>query len=98
MTETASSSSTPARERAAALLAPGSQLHGFTVERSEAVAELDADAYVLHHGPSGARLLYLACEDENKAFAIGFKTPPPTTRACSTSSSTRCCADRPSSL
>ena len=76
MTETASSSSTPARERAAALLAPGSQLHGFTVERSEAVAELDADAYVLHHGPSGARLLYLACEDENKAFAIGFKTPP----------------------
>ena len=23
-----------------------------------------------------ARLLYLACDDENKAFAIGFKTPP----------------------
>ena len=24
----------------------------------------------------GARLLYLACDDENKAFAIAFKTPP----------------------
>ena len=31
---------------------------------------------MLHHEASGARLLYLACEDENKAFAIGFKTPP----------------------
>ncbi len=28
------------------------------------------------HTASGARLLYLACDDENKAFAIGFKTPP----------------------
>ncbi len=39
-------------------------------------AELDSDAYVLRHTASGARLLYLACDDENKAFAIGFKTPP----------------------
>ena len=38
--------------------------------------ELDSDAYVLRHTASGARLLYLACDDENKAFAIGFKTPP----------------------
>ena len=38
--------------------------------------ELDSDAYVLRHAASGARLLYLACDDENKAFAIGFKTPP----------------------
>ena len=31
---------------------------------------------MLRHTASGARLLYLACDDENKAFAIGFKTPP----------------------
>ena len=56
--------------------APAPTLHGFAVERRETIPELDADAYVLRHAASGARLLYLACEDENKAFAIGFKTPP----------------------
>ena len=61
---------------AAQLLSVGSALHGFTVEKFETVEELDADAYVLRHQESGARLLYLACADENKAFAIGFKTPP----------------------
>lgn len=68
--------STDPRAAAAALLVPGTTCHGFTVERCETVPELDADAYVLCHAASGARLLYLACDDENKAFAIGFKTPP----------------------
>ena len=69
-------SSTDPRAAAAALLVPGTTCHGFVVERCEAVPELDSDAYVLRHTSSGARLLYLACDDENKAFAIGFKTPP----------------------
>ena len=68
--------STDPRAAAAALLVPGTTCHGFAVERCEAVPELDSDAYVLRHAASGARLLYLACDDENKAFAIGFKTPP----------------------
>lgn len=68
--------STDPRTAAAALLVPGTTCHGFAVERCETVPELDADAYVLRHTASGARLLYLACDDENKAFAIGFKTPP----------------------
>lgn len=68
--------STDPRTTAAALLVPGTTCHGFAVERRETVPELDADAYVLRHSASGARLLYLACDDENKAFAIGFKTPP----------------------
>lgn len=67
---------TDPRAAAAALLVPGTTCHGFAVERCETVPELDADAYVLRHAASGARLLYLACDDENKAFAIGFKTPP----------------------
>ena len=71
-----STSSTDPRAAAAALLVPGTTCHGFAVERCESVPELDADAYVLRHTASGARLLYLACDDENKAFAIGFKTPP----------------------
>lgn len=68
--------STDPRAAAAALLVPGTTCHGFAVERCETVPELDSDAYVLRHTTSGARLLYLACDDENKAFAIGFKTPP----------------------
>lgn len=68
--------STDPRAAAAALLVPGTTCHGFAVERCETVPELDSDAYVLCHTVSGARLLYLACDDENKAFAIGFKTPP----------------------
>ena len=57
-------------------LTPGTTSCGFTVERTETIDELDADAYVLRHEESGAHLLYLACDDENKAFAIAFKTPP----------------------
>lgn len=71
-----STTSTDPRAAAAALLVPGTTCHGFAVERRETVPELDSDAYVLRHTVSGARLLYLACDDENKAFAIGFKTPP----------------------
>ena len=68
----ASSVRTSAREA----LPVGTTTCGFTVERTEPIDELDADAFVLHHAASGARLLYLACDDENKAFAIAFKTPP----------------------
>ena len=67
---------TPVREHARATLPLGSTVFGFTVTSKKTLAELDADAYVLHHRASGARLLYLACEDENKAFSIAFKTPP----------------------
>lgn len=67
---------TPVRERAATTLPLGSTVFGFTVTSKKTLAELDADVYVLHHRASGARLLYLACEDENKAFSIAFKTPP----------------------
>ena len=65
-----------AREAARSLLRAGTEVAGFTVESAEEIGDLDADAYVMHHASSGTRLLYLACEDENKAFAIAFKTPP----------------------
>lgn len=54
----------------------GARVHGFDIETCEAIDELEATAYVLRHAASGARLLYLACSDENKAFSIAFKTPP----------------------
>ena len=69
-------SQTGAIQRAAALLGKSPVLHGFTVLSDQDVPELDAHAYVMRHDASGARLLYLPCEDENKSFSIGFKTPP----------------------
>ena len=71
-----STESMSARERAAKVLVPGATVSGFTIKSAETIDELDAEAYVIDHVASGARLLFLACEDENKAFAIGFKTPP----------------------
>ena len=56
-------------------LEAGDTLSNFTVLRTEDIPEAGAQAFVMSHA-SGAQLLYLACDDENKAFAIGFKTPP----------------------
>ncbi|MGI6104589.1 MAG: insulinase family protein [Raoultibacter sp.] len=57
-------------------LAIDSVVNGFVVEAEEPISELDGIAYRMRHQASGARLLYLKNNDENKAFAITFKTPP----------------------
>ncbi|MEG0505326.1 MAG: hypothetical protein RR547_11825, partial [Raoultibacter sp.] len=54
----------------------GTTIHGFLIETADKLEEIEGTAYVMRHAKSGARLLYLANEDENKAFSIGFKTPP----------------------
>ncbi|WP_251231771.1 insulinase family protein [Adlercreutzia aquisgranensis] len=54
----------------------GEHLHGFTVETAEDLPEIDGRAYTMRHGKSGARLLYLQNDDNNKSFSIAFKTPP----------------------
>ena len=59
-----------------ARLEAGAQLHGFTVERAEPLPERGGYAYIMRHDATGARLMWLACDDNNKSFAIGFKTPP----------------------
>ncbi|WP_294438494.1 insulinase family protein [uncultured Slackia sp.] len=50
--------------------------HGFGPVQSEPLNEIDGVAHVMRHEKSGARLLFLENEDENKAFSITFKTPP----------------------
>ncbi|MDR0513834.1 MAG: insulinase family protein [Coriobacteriaceae bacterium] len=57
-------------------LRTGSNAHGFTIEESATIGEFEGEAYRMRHAHSGARLLYLKTEDENKAFSITFKTPP----------------------
>ena len=57
-------------------LAAGTRHAGFTVERAEQLPELSGCAYILRHDATGARVMWLACADDNKAFSIAFKTPP----------------------
>ncbi|MBQ3105927.1 MAG: insulinase family protein, partial [Eggerthellaceae bacterium] len=54
----------------------GERTHGFVVETAEPLPEIDGNAYTMRHEASGARLLYLQNSDDDKAFSIGFKTPP----------------------
>lgn len=50
--------------------------HGFRVTRAEYVEELHSKAYELEHIQSGARVLYIQNDDENKVFSISFRTTP----------------------
>jgi hypothetical protein len=54
----------------------GKQYCGFRVCKKEIIKEVNSTAYLMEHEVSGARLFYLANEDDNKVFTIGFRTPP----------------------
>lgn len=54
----------------------GSSCQNFKVVATYEVPEISGTAYVLHHIPTSAPVLWLACEDPNKSFTIAFKTPP----------------------
>lgn len=51
-------------------------LHGFIIDSSTRVEEIAADIIKMTHKRSGAKLIFIDREDENKTFAIGFKTIP----------------------
>ncbi|MBQ3386838.1 MAG: insulinase family protein, partial [Eggerthellaceae bacterium] len=55
---------------------PGQVISGFRIDEVREIPDIDSVAYIGRHEASGARLLYLANDDEDKSFAIGFKTPP----------------------
>ncbi|MBO7197164.1 MAG: insulinase family protein [Clostridia bacterium] len=50
--------------------------YGFESLRSVYLDELDTTLHEFSHIKSGASLIFLDREDENKTFAIGFSTPP----------------------
>jgi hypothetical protein len=56
---------------------PGDQLHGFTLQRTQHVPELQLTALQLQHDKTGAEYLHVARDDKNNVFSIGFKTNPP---------------------
>ena len=48
----------------------------YRLEKSEYVKEVDSFVLTLRHKLSGARVLMLSNENDNKVFSIGFRTPP----------------------
>ena len=51
-------------------------LHGFELIREARVPEIDAKIVTMSHIKSGAELIFIDRPDDNKTFAIGFKTIP----------------------
>lgn len=50
--------------------------HGFKLLEQEKIDEIQSVARVFEHVKTGARLLHLENEDDNKLFSIGFRTTP----------------------
>lgn len=50
--------------------------HGFELLRDEQIDEINTRARIWRHKKSGAELLSLENDDENKVFGITFRTPP----------------------
>ncbi|GAB4534648.1 MAG: insulinase family protein [Anaerolineales bacterium] len=48
----------------------------FTLLRKTPIPELNAEAFLYRHDLTGARLLSVHTDDENKVFGISFRTPP----------------------
>lgn len=51
-------------------------VHGFIFNEKKYVEEIKSDVFIGSHEKSGARIMYVASEDENKVFSISFKTVP----------------------
>lgn len=55
----------------------GTELAGFKVVDQHRIDYLDITCVRMEHVKTGAALVYAACEDTDRAFAIGFRTPAP---------------------
>ena len=51
-------------------------LGAYEIIREEELPDIQAEGMMLRHKKSGARILILPCEDNNKVFNIAFRTPP----------------------
>lgn len=51
-------------------------LPSYEVVEEKRVEEINGTGTVLRHKKSGARIFTVSCDDENKVFSIGFRTPP----------------------
>ncbi|WP_379152659.1 insulinase family protein [Paenibacillus sp. sgz5001063] len=57
-------------------LKTGSIYSGFQVVREEFIREIESSVFTMEHQPSGAKLLFVQNQDDNKVFSVSFRTPP----------------------
>lgn len=50
--------------------------HGFKLIATKNIKEITTEAFLFKHEKTGAKLLFLGNEDDNKVFSISFRTPP----------------------
>lgn len=51
-------------------------VNGYEVIKEENLKEIDSMGLVLRHKKTGARVVVISNDDDNKVFSIGFRTPP----------------------
>ncbi len=51
-------------------------VNGYHVLVNQELKELDARGYLLEHEKTKAKIVAIECDDDNKVFSIGFRTPP----------------------
>lgn len=54
----------------------GEKLNGFMLLNKEDIEDIKSVGYMFRHEKSGAKLMYIENDDDNKVFFISFKTPP----------------------
>ena len=51
-------------------------LYAYELQKEEDLKGIKAKGYLLRHRKSGARVVYIENDDNNKVFSVGFRTPP----------------------
>ncbi|KAJ51793.1 hypothetical protein BD780_000597 [Clostridium tetanomorphum] len=54
----------------------GKEYNGFKLMEKNTLKEINSEALIFKHEKTGAKLLKLKNEDDNKVFSIAFRTPP----------------------
>ena len=52
------------------------ELQAYELLREEGLSDIQSVGYLLRHRKSGARIMVIANDDDNKVFHITFRTPP----------------------
>ncbi len=50
--------------------------HGFTLKQEKQLEEINSKGRLFYHEKSGAKLIQLENDDDNKLFSVSFRTPP----------------------
>ncbi|MCM1173813.1 MAG: insulinase family protein [Blautia sp.] len=52
------------------------QLQAYTILEKKEIKELNSTGYLMKHNKTGAKIVLMENDDNNKVFCVGFRTPP----------------------